>query len=118
MRYLVMVLAIGASPATLSANGLIAQPHVTGAGAGTCAAFVRQAGPDGLSDPASLQWVLGYLTGRTAATNAYHRPFSGPEGIALDLLAYCRAHPYRQLNDAAASFFERTRRCSTVRGCR
>lgn len=93
------------------------QQHVAGAGAISCASFIQQAGPNGIADPISLQWVLGYLAGRATTPNIWHRPFAGPEGIARDVLAYCRAHPASQLGDAAASFFERTRRCRAVRGC-
>ncbi|MBB6124903.1 hypothetical protein FHS92_002656 [Sphingobium subterraneum] len=118
MRYLIAMIAIGASAVIAPSTRLNAEQYVTGAGAQSCADFVRQAGKDGLSDPASLQWALGYITGRTTATNAWHRPFTGPEGIALDLLSYCRAHPVRQIDDAAASFFERTRYCKTKHGCR
>lgn len=126
MRFLVAALVMGVSGMIVPSTRLIAQPHVpphvrphvTGAGAESCADFVRKAGPDGLSDPASLQWALGYITGRMTTTNLWHRPFTGPEGIALDLLTYCRAHPVRQIDDAAASFFERTRYCRTKHACR
>lgn len=114
----VLTIALLGIPCSVSAGDQwSSQPTVTGAGAMTCATFVQQSGPDGISDPASLQWVLGYLTGRATATNAWHRPFTGPEGVALEILAYCRAHPIRQLDDAAASFFERNRRCRAVHGC-
>lgn len=118
MRYLIIMLAMGASGAFPPIDALVAESRVTGAGAQTCVSFVRRAGPEGLSDPAALQWVLGYLTGHVAASDKPHRPFTGPEGIALELLAYCRAHPQSQLAGAAASFFERNRRCGGVRGCR
>lgn len=115
----VLTIVLAGIPCSVSAGDRwSSQPNVTGEGAKTCASFVKQAGPNGISDPASLQWVLGYLSGRATATNAWHRPFTGPEGIARDILTYCRAHPVRQLDDAAASFFERNRRCRAVRGCR
>jgi hypothetical protein len=118
MRHWDIALALNASAAISPASGQIAQPRVTGAGAATREAFVRRAGSGGLSDPASLRWVLGYLSGHVAVSDIAHRPFAEPEGIALDLLAYCRAHPARQLDGAAANFFERNRRCHAVRGCR
>ena len=118
MRLLIAALSVGVSVMIVPSTRLMAQPHVTGAGAESCADFIRKAGPEGLSDPASLQWALGYITGRMTETNAWHRPFTGPEGIALDLLTYCQAHPFRQLDDAAVSFFERNRYCRTKRGCR
>ncbi|MBK7283963.1 MAG: hypothetical protein IPI83_05865 [Sphingomonadales bacterium] len=52
------------------------------------------------------QWVLGYLSGRSVATNKIHRPFAGPDGIAKTLNAYCRAHPDLQIEDAAGSYFD------------
>jgi len=108
----------GVACALISSNSWASPRHPAAAGALACEAFVQRAGQDGLADPSSLQWVLGYLTGRATATNAWHRPFSGPEGIALDILAYCRAHPVRQLDDAAAHSFERNRRCLTAHGCK
>ena len=30
---------------------------------------------------------------------------AGPDGIAAAIIAYCRAHPKRQVADAAADFF-------------
>ena len=118
MRLLIAALSVGVSVMIVLSTRVMAQPYVTGAGAESCADFIRKAGPEGLSDPASLQWALGYITGRMTETNAWHRPFTGPEGIALDLLTYCQAHPFRQLDDAAVSFFERNRYCRTKRGCR
>ena len=79
--------------------------HFTGAGAETCARFVARAGPDGLADPESFQWVLGYLTGR-ALEVARHRAFHGPEGIAHEIVNWCRAHPRHQVDEAAASLFD------------
>ncbi|MBK8272142.1 MAG: hypothetical protein IPK89_03915 [Sphingomonadales bacterium] len=115
----VLTIVLAGIPCPVSAGDRwSSQPNVTGEGAKTCASFVKQAGPNGISDPASLQWVLGYLAGRATATNAWHRPFADHEGIARDILIYCWAHPVRQLDDAAASFFERNRRCGTGRGCR
>lgn len=59
--------------------------------------------PDGR---AALQWSLGYLTGRAqSGTGGPHRRFTGPDGIAAEIIAYCRAHPERQVSDAAADFF-------------
>lgn len=108
----------GLASALMSVPCWASPPRPAGAGALACKAFVQRAGPDGLADLSSLQWVLGYLSGRATATNAWHRPFTGPEGIALDVLAYCRAHPVRQLDDAAAHFFERNRRCRTAHACK
>lgn len=119
MKSMVTIILAAVACTVSAGDGWASPSHLEGAGAKTCATFVQRAGPDGLSDPTSLQWVLGYLTGRAVATtNAWHRPFTGPEGIARDTLAYCRAHPVRQIDDAAASFFERTRRCRAMRGCR
>ncbi|MCI1755832.1 MAG: hypothetical protein LKM31_08545 [Sphingobium sp.] len=115
----ILAIILAGIPCSVSASHeWSSQQYVTGAGAKTCASFIQQAGPNGIADPASLQWVMGYLAGRATAPNAWHRPFAGPEGIARDVLTYCRAHPASQLGDAAASFFERTRRCRAVRGCR
>ncbi|MDE1567090.1 hypothetical protein V5F44_04865 [Xanthobacter sp. V2C-8] len=56
---------------------------------------------------AALQWSLGYLTGRVqSGTGQSHRRFTGPDGIAAEIIAYCRAHPERQIADAAAEYFE------------
>lgn len=55
---------------------------------------------------AALQWSFGYLTGRIqSGAGEPHRPFTGPDGIAASIIAYCRAHPERQVADAAADFF-------------
>ncbi|MBK6721003.1 MAG: hypothetical protein IPG62_14270 [Sphingomonadales bacterium] len=117
-KRLLMIAFAGAASALMPVNSWASPLHPAGAGALACDAFVQRAGPDGLADPASMQWVLGYLTGRAAATNAWHRPFAGPEGVALDVLAYCRAHPVGQLDDAAAHFFERNSRCGTAHACK
>jgi hypothetical protein len=115
-RILTLVL-VGICCSVSASERETSKPTVIGAGAQTCASFVQQSGPNGMADAASLQWVLGYLTGRATATNAWHRSLSGPEGIALQILTYCRAHPVRQLGDAAASLFERNRRCRAAYGC-
>lgn len=117
MKLLTIIFTIGAAGVGGSLGFPLASPNVSGAGAQSCAAFVQRAGPNGVPDDASLQWALGYLTGRAAASNAPHRAFSGPEGIAHNLMAYCRAHPYSQLDNAAASFFERRRYCRAAHGC-
>jgi hypothetical protein len=122
-RLLVIALALalalaGAASAHMPVNTWPSPLQPVGAGALACDAYVQRAEPDGLADPASLQWVLGYLTGRAAATNAWHRPFAGPEGVALDVLAYCRAHPVGQLDDASAYFFKHNRRCGTAHACK
>ncbi|MEP9367937.1 hypothetical protein [Xanthobacter sp. VNH20] len=55
---------------------------------------------------AALQWSFGYLTGRVqSGAGESHRRFTGPDGIADEIIAYCRAHPERQIADAAAEFF-------------
>lgn len=118
MRHLIAILAAGAFGTIGPSTSLNAQPHLTGAGAQSCADFVEKAGPDGLSEPAALQWALGYITGRASTPNTLHRAFTGPEGIAADLLAYCRKYPVHQIDDAAASYFERKRYCNSKRGCR
>lgn len=59
--------------------------------------------PDGR---AALQWSLGYLTGRVqSGTGEPHRRFAGPDGIAAEIIAYCRVHRERQIADAAADVF-------------
>ncbi|MBR3193731.1 hypothetical protein SAMN05428997_12935 [Bosea sp. CRIB-10] len=55
---------------------------------------------------AALQWSFGYLTGRVqSGAGEPHQRFAGPDGIAAAIIAYCRAHPKRQVADAAADFF-------------
>lgn len=117
MRCISKIVLAGFVCAISAGDGWASPPHLEGAGSKTCASFVQRASPNAIADTTSLQWVLGYLTGRTAATNAWHRPFTSPEGSALDILAYCQAHPVGQLDDVAASFFERNRRCRAVHAC-
>ncbi|MBK9589000.1 MAG: hypothetical protein IPO50_10755 [Sphingomonadales bacterium] len=59
-----------------------AKKRIGGAGGESCTSFLNRSGKDGLSDTAALQWALGYLTGRSVATDKIHRAFEGPEGIA------------------------------------
>lgn len=81
--------------------------RLTGAGGLSCRVLGSSAKaglPDGR---AALQWSFGYLTGRVQSDAAEpHRRFTGPDGIAAEIIAYCRAHPERQIADAAAAFFE------------
>ena len=93
------------------------QPLALGAGTTVCGEFVSGAGPGGLSDVPSLQWVLGYLSGQAASSDKPHRALPGPDGIAREVLAYCQAHPYGRLADAAASLSKRKRICGAVHGC-
>lgn len=80
--------------------------RLNGAGGLSCRVldFLGKArSPDGR---AALQWSLGYLTGRVqSGTGEPHRRFAGPDGIAAEIIAYCRAHPERQVSDAAADVF-------------
>ena len=91
----------------LVATNSLATPRLSGAGAETCSHFLHR-GTRASHDRPALQWVMGYLTGRAVATSegASHKSFRGPEGIASDVVAYCRKHPRAQIDEAAASFFE------------
>lgn len=100
----IAALAIAVSAASQSASAQ--SKRIGGAGGESCASFLNRSGKDGLSDTAALQWVLGYLSGRSVATDKIHRPFEGPDGIAKPLNAYCRAHPDLQIEDAAGSYFD------------
>lgn len=100
----IAALAIAVLAASQSAS---AQPkRIGGAGGESCISFLNRSGKDGLSDTAALQWALGYLTGRSVATDKIHRAFEGPEGIARTLHVYCHAHPDHQIEDAASSYFD------------
>lgn len=98
---------------------------MSGAAATTGQAALRLSGAGGLpcrvlDDPAksgtrtgeaAIQWVLGYLTGRSQSSkDGPHRSFGGPDGIAADTIAYCRAHPDAQVSDAAEDVFARAAR--------
>jgi hypothetical protein len=92
----------------LAAGSSAAAQRLSGAGAESCSVFLQRITANTSGNRPALQWVMGYLTGRTEALpdGAVHKPFRGPDGIATDVKAYCRSHPGAQIGDAAASFFE------------
>ncbi|SHO67015.1 hypothetical protein SAMN02745172_03677 [Pseudoxanthobacter soli DSM 19599] len=90
--------------ATTAAHG--AEPRLTGAGGLSCRVLDSPSKARLADGSAALQWSLGYLTGRVqSAAGERHKRFTGPDGIAAEIIAYCRAHPDRQIVDAAAEFF-------------
>lgn len=97
-----LALCLLCSTATAQSAGL----RLNGAGGLSCRvldSLGKARSPDGR---AALQWSLGYLTGRVqSGTGEPHRRFTGPDGIAAEIIAYCRAHPEQQVADAAADFF-------------
>ncbi|MFC5422677.1 hypothetical protein ACFPOB_24240 [Bosea eneae] len=83
-----------------------AVPRLNGAGGLSCRVLDSPAKARLPQGRAALQWSFGYLTGRVqSGTGEPHRRFAGPDGIAAGIIAYCRAHPERQVADAAADFF-------------
>lgn len=109
MRHVFATIRPAIAVAALLSSPVCAGPrHIAGAGGEACRVFVGRAGSHGLGDHAALQWVMGYLTGRSTAgsISVRHKSFRGPEGIAADVLAYCRSRPEAQVDQAAASFFD------------
>jgi len=83
------------------------EPRLSGAGARSCRVLATIAASRTPVGRAAVQWSLGFLTGRVQAPSSERqRPFGGPDGIVLDLVAYCRQYPDAQVADAAASFFQ------------
>ena len=117
MRFQTFLVVIAGGTATLTGSVLADKSLTLGAGATVCAEFVRTAGPDGLSDGPSLQWVLGYFAGNAAASPKSRRPLPAVEDIAREVLVYCQAHPHGRLVDAATSLFVRKRYCGAAHGC-
>lgn len=117
MRFQAFLVVIAGGTATLTGSVLADKSLTLGAGATVCAEFVRTAGPDGLSDGPSLQWVLGYFAGNAAASPKSRRPLPAVEDIAREVLVYCQAHPHGRLVDAATSLFVRKRYCGAAHGC-
>lgn len=80
--------------------------RLNGAGGLSCRVLDSPAKAHLADGRAALQWSFGYLTGRVqSGAGEPHRRFTGPDGIAAEIIAYCRAHPERQIADAAADFF-------------
>jgi len=97
-------LALGLLCATAAAQSAV--PRLNGAGGLSCRVLNSPAKARLPEGRAALQWSFGYLTGRVqSGTGEPHRRFTGPDGIAAAIIAYCRAHPERQVADAAADFF-------------
>lgn len=91
--------------ATTAAQSTV--PRLDGAGGLSCRVLDSPSKARLANGRAALQWSLGYLTGRAqSGAGEPHRRFTGPDGIAAEIIAYCRAHPDRQIADAAAEFFE------------
>lgn len=83
-----------------------AAQRLSGAGALSCRVLDSPAKARLAEGRAALQWSLGYLTGRVQSGAAEpHRRFTGPDGIAAKIIAYCRMYPDRQVADATAAFF-------------
>ena len=81
--------------------------RLDGAGGLSCGVLDSPAKAHLADGRAALQWSFGYLTGRVqSGAGEPHRRFTGPDGIAAEIIAYCRAHPDRQIADAAAEFFQ------------
>lgn len=77
-----------------------------GAGALSCRVLAGAAASRTPEARDAVQWSLDYLTGRVqSGAGEDHRMFRGPDGIVVDLIAYCRRHRDAQVADAAASFF-------------
>lgn len=117
MWFQAFLVAIAAITALFPGSPRADQPKVMGVGTTACGDFVSGTGPGGLSDVPSLQWVFGYLSGQAASSDKPRRALPGPDGIAREVLAYCQAHPYGRLVDAAASLSKRRRICGAVHGC-
>jgi len=80
--------------------------RLNGAGGLSCRVLASPAKARLPEGRAALQWSFGYLTGRVqSGAGEPHQRFAGPDGIAAAIIAYCRAHPKRQVADAAADFF-------------
>jgi hypothetical protein len=100
LRAVVAILICAHSSPGLSASRL------SGAGAASCQVLATAAASRTPAGHAAVQWALGYLTGRIeSGSNTEHKAFHGPDGIARDLIVYCRRHRDSQVADAATSFF-------------
>lgn len=113
----VFQVAVASTTALLSGPVCAERPEVIGAGTTVCGEFASTAAAGGLSDTAALQWVFGYVSGRAAAAGMRHRAPPAPERIARQVLAYCQAHPYGRVVDAAASVIELKRYCRSAHTC-